>query len=337
MKFDVSMTTVLIIGGQGALGSIVAEAMRARGDLAVLIGGRRAERREDFRYLDLARPETIAPALAGVDFAISTVADPQFELERIAVESGARSINISSAVLPIGGHVSLHGRGLAIVHAGLAPLGLQALIAKAMIARHPEAARLEVAICFSARGASGPQGRAFAYQTLVRRPFEPSREIEFSAPVGRRRCFSAAIPERDILHALIPEGEAGIFVGFAERTIHLALGLMRSTGMIRLIPRAMFVGRTAASTPTTATTEPMRQWVAVYDASGRRLGATVTEGEGDYRTTALVTGAFLDALLERLKTRKPFGVHSAEKLFDLADVTAHLPAEVRIRESASTP
>ena len=206
-----------------------------------------------------------------------------------------------------------------------------------MIARHPETARLEVAICFSARGASGPQGRAFAYQTLVRRPFEPSREIEFSAPVGRRRCFSAAIPERDILHALIPEGEAGIFVGFSERTIHFALGLMRSTGMIRLIPRAMFVGRAAASTPADATHEPMRQWVAVYDASGRRLGATVTEGEGDYRTTALVTCAFLDALLERLKTRKPFGVHSAEKLFDLADVTPHLSAEVRIRESAPTP
>ena len=331
------MTTVLIIGGQGALGSIVADAMRAQGDLAVLIGGRRAQRREDFRYLDLARPETIAPALAGVDFAISTVADPQFELERVAVETGARSINISSAVLPIGGHVSLRGRGLAIVHAGLAPLGLQALIAKSMIAQHPEAARLEVAICFSARGASGPQGREFAYQALTRRPFEPSREIEFSVPIGRRRCFSAAIPERDILHALIPEGEAEVFVGFAERTIHLALAAMRSTGMIRMIPRAMFVGRAAASAPAAATTEPMRQWVAVYDASGRRLGATVTEGEGDYRTTALVTRAFLDVLVERLKTRKPFGVHSAEKFFDLAEVTAHLGAEVRIRELAATP
>lgn len=331
------MTTVLIIGGQGALGSIVAEAMRAQGDLTVLIGGRRAERREDFRYLDLARPETIAPALAGVDFAISTVADPQFELERVAVETGARSMNISSAVLPIGGHVSLRGRGLAIVHAGLAPLGLQALIAKAMIARRPEAARLEVAMCFSARGASGPQGREFAYQTLVRRPFEPSREIEFSAPIGRRRCFSAAIPERDILHALIPEGDAGVFVGFAERTIHLAVSVMRSSGMIRMIPRAMFVGRAAASAPAVATTEPMRQWVAIYDASGRRLGATVTEGDGDYRTTAMVTRAFLDALIERLKTRKPFGVHSAEKLFDLADVTPHLPPEVRICELVATP
>ena len=332
MKFHPSMTSVLIIGGQGALGSIVADAMRERGDLAVLIGGRRAERREDFRYVDLAKPETIAPALSGVDFAISAVADPQFELERVAVETGARSINISSAVLPVGGHVSLRGRGLALVHAGLAPLGLQALIAKAMIARYPEAARLEVAMCFSARGASGPQGREFAHSALVRLPFEPSREIEFSAPIGRRRCFCAAILERDILHALIPEGEAGVFVGFAEPMIHRALGALRATRIIRLIPRAMFVGRAQSSAPAVATTEPMRQWVAAYDASGRRLAATVTEGEGDYRCTAIVTRAFLDALIERLKTRKPFGVHSAEKFFDLPDLTAQIPASVRIRE-----
>ncbi|MGH7246671.1 MAG: hypothetical protein ACREH9_01070 [Pseudomonadota bacterium] len=326
------MTSVLIIGGQGVLGSIVAEAMRERGDLKVLIGGRRAEAREDFRYVDLAKPATIAPTLEGVDFAISTVADPQFELERVGVEIGACSINISSAVLPLGGHVSLHGRGLALVHAGLAPLGLQALIAKSMIARFPETARLEVAICFSARSASGPQGREFAYSALVRRPFEPSREIDFGAPIGRRRCLSAAIPDRDILHALIPEGQAGVFIGFAERPINRALSVMRSSGMIRMIPRALFVGRANASAPSAATTEPMRQWVAVYDASGKRLGATVTEGEGDYRATAIVTRAFLDALIERLKTRKPFGVQSVEKLFDLADVTAHLRAGVRIRE-----
>ncbi|HUY28945.1 MAG TPA: hypothetical protein VMV27_16165 [Candidatus Binataceae bacterium] len=328
------MTSVLIIGGQGALGSIVADAMRERGDLAVLIGGRRAERRKDFRYVDLAKPETIAPALAGVDFAISTVADPQFELERVVVETGSRSINISSAVLPIGGHVSLRGRGLAIVHAGLAPLGLQALIAKALVGRYPEAARLEVAMCFSARGASGPQGREFAYAALTRLPFEHSREIGFSAPIGRRRCFSAALPEREILHALIPEGEAGVYVGFAEPIIHRALAALRATRLIRALPRSLFTGGAAKSAPAIATTEPMRQWVAVYDASGRRLAATVTEGEGDYRSTAIVTRAFLDAAIERLKTRKPFGVQSAERLFDLADLTAHLSADLRIRDLA---
>ncbi|HVA81027.1 MAG TPA: hypothetical protein VNF29_08885 [Candidatus Binataceae bacterium] len=328
------MATVLIIGGQGVLGRITADAIRSRGDLTVLIGGRRAARREDFRFIDLARPETIAPALTGVDFAISTVADPQFELERVVVETGARSINISSAVLPLGGHVSLRGRGLAIVHAGLAPLGLQALIAKALVGRYPEAARLEVAMCFSVRGASGPQGREFAYAALTRLPFEPSREIAFSAPIGRRRCFCAALPEREILHALIPEGEAGVYVGFAEPAIHRTLAALRATRLIRAVPRALFTGGAARPAPAIATSEPMRQWVAVYDATGRRLGATVTEGDGDYRSTAIVTRAFLDAAIERLKTRKPFGVQSAEKLFELADVTAHLPVEVRVRDLA---
>lgn len=326
------MATILVIGGQGVLGAITAAVLRARTPHRVLIGGRRKEAGEDFRYVDLSDRATIAPALAGVDFAISTVADPQFELERVVVESGARSINISSAVLPPGGHVSLKGSGLAIVHAGLAPLGLQALIAKDLLGKHPDAARVEVAMIFSARGASGREGREFAYTALSRLPFEPSRTIPFPEPIGTRRCFSAAIPDREVLLSLAPEIEAGIYVGFGERAVHMAIAALRATRLIRIVPRALFVGTSGPSDAVAPTDEPVRQWTAVYDGSGRRLAATATEGIGDYHTTALCTLAFLEALIERLKTRKPIGVQSVERLFTLDDLRPHLPEEVKISE-----
>lgn len=60
----------------------------------------------------------------------------------------------------------------------------------------------------------------------------------------------------------------------------------------------------------------------------------MTEGEGDYLTTALCTFAFLNALGERLKIRRPFGVQSVERLFTLEDLKPHLPREVTIREVA---
>ncbi len=298
----------------------------------MLVGGRRRENRDDFRLVDLADPATIRAALEGVDFTISTVADTQFELERVAIETGARTINVSSAVLPPGGHGSIKGNGLAIVHAGLAPLGLQALIARELLARNPEAARLEVAMCFSARGASGRQGKEFAYAAMTRLPFEPARVIPFTAPVGARRCVSAAIGERDILQGLAPEIDAGIYVGFSERFVNGAIGALRASRMIRLLPRVLFVSGNGG--PARATKEPMRQWVAVYGRDGRRLAARTTEGEGDYLTTALCTRAFLDALVERLKSRNPIGVHSVERLFTLDDLRPHLPAEVRIRDVA---
>lgn len=326
------MATILVIGGQGVLGAITAEILRARTGHRVLIGGRRKEGREDFRYADLSDPATIGPALAGVDFAISTVADPQFELERAVVESGARSINISSAVLPPGGHVSLRGSGLAIVHAGLAPLGLQALIAKDLLKKHPDAARLEIAMIFSAGGASGREGREFAYTALTRLPFEPSRTIPFPEPIGARRCFSAALPDREVLQSLAPELEAGIYVGFGERAVHGAIAMLRATRLIRIVPRALFVGTKGPSEAVAATDEPVRQWAAVYDPSGKRLAAALTEGVGDYRTTALCTLAFLDALIERLQTRKPIGVLSVERLFTLDEVRPHLAEDVKIRE-----
>lgn len=327
------MATILVIGGQGVLGAITAEVLRSRTGHRVLIGGRRKEGREDFRYIDVGDPASIRAALAGIDVAISTVADPQFELERVVVESGARSINISSEVMPPGGHVSLKGSGLALVHAGLAPLGLQALIAKELLRKHPDAARVEVAMIFSASGASGRQGKEFAYHALTRLPFEPNRAIPFPAPIGTRNCFSAAIPDRDVLAALAPEIEAGIYVGFGERMVHGAIAALRATRLIRVLPAALFVGSGGPSKAVAATSEPVRQWAAVYDASGKRLAAMVTEGEGDYRTTALCALAFLEALLERLKTRKPIGTQGVERLFTLDDLRPHLPPEVRINEA----
>lgn len=248
------------------------------------------------------------------------------------VESGARSINISSAVLPPGGHLSLKGSGLAIVHAGLAPLGIQALIAKDLLRKHPGAARLEVAMIFSAAGASGRQGREFAYTALTRLPFEAGRTIPFPPPIGARRCFSAALPDREVLQSLAPEIEAGIYVGFGERSVHRALAALRATGIIRFLPRTLFVGTQGPSNAAAPTDEPVRQWAAVYDSAQRRLAAVMTEGVGDYRTTALCTLAFLDALIERLRTRKPIGVQSVERLFTLDDLRPHLPEEVKIRE-----
>ncbi len=326
------MATVLVIGAQGVLGGLIADVLRERGEHRVLVGGRRRENRDGFRFVDLADRAAIRAALEGVDFTISTVADPQFELERVVVETGARTINVSSAVLPPGGHGSIKGNGLAIVHAGLAPLGLEALIAKELLAQNPEAARLEVAMCLSARGASGRQGKEFAYAALTRLPFEAARVIPFTAPVGPRRCVPAAIGERDILQGLSPEIDANIYVGFSERFVNGAIGMLRASRMIRILPRAMFVN--GKSGPARATKEPTRQWVAIYASDGRRLAARATEGECDYLTTALCTRAFLDALIERLKSRNPIGVHSVERLFTLDDLRPHLPAEVRIRDVA---
>ena len=115
--------------------------------------------------------------------------------------------------------------------------------------------------------------------------------------------------------------------------VHGAIAALRATRLIRVLPAALFVGSGGPSQPVAETNEPVRQWAAVYDVSGKRLAAMVTEGEGDYRTTALCALAFLEALLERLKTRKPIGTQGVERLFTLDDLRPHLPPEVRINEA----
>jgi hypothetical protein len=58
--------SVCVIGAQGTLGNAVVKQFASVG-WTVYPAGRRAARREGFRWLDLDRPETVGPALRDVD------------------------------------------------------------------------------------------------------------------------------------------------------------------------------------------------------------------------------------------------------------------------------
>ena len=79
--------SVLVLGAQGLLGRFTARAFRAAG-YQVLRAGRRPERAGDFRLVDLARPESVRAALAGVDLVVSSIEDHQMRVEREILRRG---------------------------------------------------------------------------------------------------------------------------------------------------------------------------------------------------------------------------------------------------------
>jgi hypothetical protein len=80
------LNRVLVLGGQGVLGPVIADAFAAAG-WTTLRGGRRPVPGADFRHVDLDEPETVEKALAEVDLIVSTVPDERLVAERLA---GAR-------------------------------------------------------------------------------------------------------------------------------------------------------------------------------------------------------------------------------------------------------
>jgi NAD(P)-dependent dehydrogenase (short-subunit alcohol dehydrogenase family) len=116
----VTPRTVVIIGAQGGLGSIVVRAFADAG-WSVLRGGRRPDQGADFQLVDLDRPDTVRRAIAGADLVVDVVPHPGLAVERAVLRDGGALIEVSAR--PAAASRRLRDRerdprGLVIMNAG---------------------------------------------------------------------------------------------------------------------------------------------------------------------------------------------------------------------------
>jgi len=86
---------VLVLGGQGVLGTAIAAAFGAAGWTSIR-AGRRPDPGPDFRPVDLDEPDTLERALGGIDLIVSTVPDDRLVAERMVLSRGGVLINVSA-------------------------------------------------------------------------------------------------------------------------------------------------------------------------------------------------------------------------------------------------
>ncbi|RZL88161.1 MAG: hypothetical protein EOP82_23970 [Variovorax sp.] len=180
-------TRVLILGGQGALGRVVAEAFRQQG-WDVLRAGRRQESAADFRQFDIDDEALLGVGLAGADLIVNTVESRRLAPERYILEHGGLLLNL--ATVPQSERERLQGavaspRGTVIFNVGFS--GLMAKVAADLVATRPEAELLVIGCTLTAGGTSGPEGQAFIQRLLRNRPSHTSSQLDFGLSFGRRR------------------------------------------------------------------------------------------------------------------------------------------------------
>ena len=90
-----SVGRVLVLGGQGVLGTAIAVAFGAAGWTSIR-AGRRPDSGTDFRPVDLDEPDTLERALDGIDLIVSTVPDERLVAERLVLKRGGVLINVSA-------------------------------------------------------------------------------------------------------------------------------------------------------------------------------------------------------------------------------------------------
>ncbi|MBV9006458.1 MAG: hypothetical protein JO181_17470 [Solirubrobacterales bacterium] len=315
---------VLVIGADGALGSLTASAFERAG-WEVLRGSRLPSRCRDWRRIDLDLPATVTPSLAEADVIVDTVPHPGVVAEQSIIDRGGLILN--SAAPPTAWTQRLYTSrispaGTVVLGAGIAP-GLTNLVAAGLLAAHPDADEVELVFTLSAGATSGRAGHEFVHRNLTRRAEHETMAIPLPPPFGTRECLSFAESERGWIGDLAGARRVRCYVCFAEVEVHDALLARNRLGTISALDQAAFV-RGASVSGSGVSSEPVAHWVCVR-RDGVRLAAETLRCAGEYRGAAHATVALAQALQDaRARAPLPTGVFGPEDLVALADLKPYL-------------
>lgn len=316
-----SQGSVCVIGAQGVLGKVVMEQFASAG-WTVYPAGRRPDQRDGFRQIDLDRHETVGPALQDVDLVISTVPDHGYTAERTILDQGGVLVNCSHARARVASELAAKRekpKGTVLLNSGLVP-GITNLAAAELLARHPQADCLEVAFTVLNEGTAGSTGGLFAFEGLTSRSHHRVVKLPLPRPFGDLACIE--IGEGDDYGF---EGVAGTrrvenFLGFGDAPLSLGLQLVNLLRLMRLLPKVAFTSERGQEGAVTR--EPTAVWVGAKQGN-ERLGSSILECEGDYRTTAEAARVFG----EKLVLDSQPGCFNPEDLFAFSDVLPILERE----------
>jgi len=316
---------VLVLGGQGVLGTAISAAFGAAGWTS-LRAGRRPDPGPDFRPVDLDEPDTLERALDGIDLVVSTVPDERLVAERMVLRRGGVLVNVSAmAASAVQRLFRLPGepRGTVLMNAGIAP-GLTNLVAADLLARHPEADEVELVFTVSAKSAVGPAGSRFAHRALTRETRHHTTVVPLPEPFGRRRCVGFAEADNGWLGPVAGGRSVRPYLCISEHPVHSALLAFNSAGIIARLPRSAFAsGREdGAAAPCPLGAEPVAHWVAVR-RGGACLAARTLRCRGDYRSAAAGTVLFGRSLTAVARSR-PAGVLVPEDAFTIGELRTAL-------------
>jgi hypothetical protein len=327
------MSSALVIGARGALGSTLARCLEEEG-WEVLRGSRRPEGDGASRVVDLDHADTVASAIAGVDLVINVVPHPALPAERLVLREGGALIDISArpaSSVRLLREEAKDARGVVLLNVGRTP-GVSNLVAADLLAAHPEADTVEIALGFSASGTSGRAGGEFVHRYLTSSGAHATAVLPFPQPLGSQRCIKFADEDAGWLGELAQGLTVDTYARFAPRVLNWALLTANAAHLMSVLPRAMFVSG-KSTVPEHVTNEPVTDWAAVL-RQGTRLAARTIESEGAYRSTAAATAVFASALLERTAADANLaGCFDPQELFTLEQLDDPLRrAGVRIVE-----
>ncbi|WP_169165291.1 NAD-dependent epimerase/dehydratase family protein [Cellulomonas taurus] len=234
------MSTVLVLGGYGAVGAHLTAALRTRGHRALTAG--RDSNRADVP-LDINDSTALRAAADQVDVVVNGTGREDPDLIATIAATGTPVLDVSADTGYLAALEHLSPAAPVLLSVGIAP-GLTNLLAHAIDARHPGDGPLDIAIVLGTGEAHGAAASAWTYGLLGREFTDPDGSTVRNLTVGdrfdldgdRRTLYRADFSDQHTTTRLLGRPVRSWFgMDTAWATTALAL-LARAPGLTRLMP-----------------------------------------------------------------------------------------------------
>jgi len=209
-------TGILITGGYGTVGRLIAADLASEYPDRILVAGRSAEKAAQIaselghgargRRVDVGEPESVEAALDGVGLVMSCIDQPEPHLLRTAIARGLSYTDIAPHLMTrrptetMKAEAARTGARI-VLGAGLAP-GISSLLARLAADRVGVVESVACNVLLSVGDAYGPASRAYLMEEIAMpyavridgaeapmRPFSDSARVIFPHPLGERAAY----------------------------------------------------------------------------------------------------------------------------------------------------
>lgn len=344
---------MLIVGGYGAVGAVIAATLaRSHGD-QLIVAGRNAVRaatqasklgrRVRWRVLDVAEPVNYDEALANVGLVVMCLDLPNLDFVRECFQRGIDYVDISAeypildAIAGLNGVAREHG-ATAVLSVGLVP-GLSNLLARHSLRFVEPIIHFDSAILAGLGEKHGVAGSTWILNHMT--DATGVRRMQFCAPYGQKPVHRFAFSDQYTLPQTLPIHEAATWLGFDSWAMTQLVGLARNPVLRRLFQSG------PARRALLGMTQRFQFGSEEFVLTTRACGETGTyqawiRGTREAEVTGLVTAEIVRRMAAERHTA---GVYHIEQLFQLEDVLPSLEQRgvsfsdhfVRRRSKVATP
>jgi len=323
---------ILIVGGYGAVGAVIAEALAPDHEDQLILAGRNAERAAAqaaklgaglrWRVLDVAGAVDYDEVLAGVGIVVMCLDLPNLEFVRQCFQRGIHYVDISaeypilSAIASLDEVARQHG-AMAVLSVGLVP-GLSNLMARHSLRFVKRIAHFDSAILAGLGEKHGVAGSTWILNHMG--DAAGMNRLQFREPYHEKPVHRFAFSDQYTLPLTLPIADAATWLGFDSFLMTQLVGLAR-----RPLLRGLF-RREAVKRALLSLTQRFQfgseEFVLTTRASGETgIYQAWLRGTREAEVTGLVTAEIVDRIT--MEHSAP-GVYHIEQLFALEDVLPRL-------------